>query len=337
MAMVKAFAYGSGGAEIAGVLQYHKVDYLGVAYADEGVDLRKSGISLPVMVMNPEENSYDLIVEHNLEPEIYSFEGLLTLDAFLRDEGIQFYPVHIEIETGMNRLGFTLNDIPRLADFLRSSSSFRIQSVFTHLAASEDVAEDVFTLGQYKQFIEASDQLQSLIGYSFIRHIANSAAVMRHSFLHMDMVRLGIGLYGVDSSGSGNLSLQTVATLKSTVAQIKHLKAGESVGYNRKAVMNQDAIIATIRLGYADGYSRRLGNGRGKVVVRQQEAPVVGTVCMDMTMIDITHIPGVEEGDEVIVFGEQLPVQQVAEWAGTIPYEIMTGVSQRVKRVYYEE
>ena len=337
MAMVKAFAYGSGGAEIAGVLQYHKVDYLGVAYADEGVELRKSGISLPVMVMNPEENSFDLIVENNLEPEIYSFEGLQSLDAFLRDEGIQYYPVHIEIETGMNRLGFAGNDIRRLADLLNTSPALRVQSVFTHLAASEDMAEDVFTLGQYKQFIESADLLQSLIGYPVIRHIANSAAVMRHSFLHLDMVRLGIGLYGVDSSASGKVALQTVATLKSTVAQIKQLKTGESVGYNRKAVMKKDATIATIRLGYADGYSRRLGNGIGKVVVRGKLAPVVGTVCMDMTMIDITDIPGVEEGDEVIVFGQQLPVEKVAEWAGTIPYEIMTGISQRVKRVYYEE
>ena len=337
MAMVKAFAYGSGGAEIAGILQYHKVDYLGVAYADEGVELRKAGISLPVMVMNPETNSFDKIVEHNLEPEVFSFEGLHSLDTYLRNEGIQFYPIHIEVETGMNRLGFAVNDMERLAMLLKTTSSFRVQSIFSHLAASEDPSEDEFTMIQYKKFVTAAQQLEQLLGYSFIRHIANTAAVIRHPQLQMDMVRLGIGLYGVDSAATGKMDLQTVATLKSTIAQIKNLKAGESVSYNRKAIMDQDVVIATIRVGYADGYSRRLGYGNGKVWVRGKQAPVVGTVCMDMMMIDITAIPGVEEGDDVIIFGEQLPVEQVAEWAGTVPYEIMTGISQRVKRVYYEE
>lgn len=337
MAMVKAFAYGSGGAEIAGILQYHKVDYLGVAYADEGVELRKAGITLPIMVMNPEENAFEAIVENNLEPELYSFEMLHSFDAFLKNEGAQQYPVHIEIETGMNRLGFAVDEIEKLSDALTSTSSFTIQTVFSHLAASEEMVHDSFTIEQYRKFDEASKKLQERTGTHFIRHIANSAAAARHPQLQMDMVRLGIGLYGVDSAGSGKLRLQPVATLKSTIAQVKHLKKGDSVSYNRKTIVDKDTIIATIRIGYADGYPRRLGNGAGKVWIKGKLVPVIGTVCMDMFMVDITHAGNINPGDEVIIFGSSLPVQQVATWAGTIPYEIMTGISQRVKRVYFEE
>lgn len=337
MAMVKAFAYGSGGAEIASVLQYHKVDYLGVAYADEGVELRKAGITLPVMVMNPEETTFDSIVDNNLEPEIYSFEILHAFHDFLEQQGIEHYPVHIEIETGMNRLGFDTKDMNRLGDFLSGASTINVQSVFSHLAASEEPGNDSFTGEQSMRFKNAADELQQKTGYSFKRHIANSAAILRHPQLQMDMVRLGIGLYGIDSSGSNQLDLQPAATLKSTVAQLKHLKAGESVSYNRKGLLARDSVIATVRLGYADGYPRRLGNGAGKMYIKGQLAPVVGTVCMDMTMIDVTDIPDVKEGDDVIIFGKELSIQQLSEWAGTIPYEIMTGISQRVKRVYFEE
>jgi len=337
MAMVKAFAYGSGGAEIAGILQYHKVDYLGVAYADEGVELRKAGIHLPIMVMNPDENAFEKITEHNLEPELYSFNLLHSFDSFLRQEGLQQFPVHIEIETGMNRLGFSVSETGKLSEALKSASAFKVQSVFSHLAAGEEAANDSFTLHQYELFTIAADDLQKQTGYHFIRHIANSAAAVRHPQLQLDMVRLGIGLYGVDSASSGKLNLHTVATLKSTVAQIKQIKAGESVSYNRKGVAAKDSLIATIRLGYADGYPRQLGNGAGKVRIREKSVPVIGTVCMDMFMVDVTDVPGVEEGDEVIIFGSQLPVQIVADWAGTIPYEIMTGISQRVRRVYYQE
>ncbi|MGB3091430.1 MAG: bifunctional UDP-N-acetylmuramoyl-tripeptide:D-alanyl-D-alanine ligase/alanine racemase [Chitinophagaceae bacterium] len=337
MAMVKAFAYGSGGAEIAGILQYHKVDYLGVAYADEGVELRKAGITLPIMVMNPEESAFETITENNLEPELYSFELLQSFDKFLQQEGLQQYPVHIEIETGMNRLGFGTGEIEKLSSFLRSTSSFKVQTVFSHLAASEEAGQDDFTLQQFQLFSKAAKELQDKLGYSFLSHISNSAAAIRHPQLQMDMIRLGIGLYGVDSSGSNKLNLQTVATLKSTIAQLKHLKKGESVSYNRKAVVEKDAVIATIRIGYADGYPRRLGNGVGKVWLHNTLAPVIGTVCMDMFMIDVTEIPGVQEGEDVIIFGSQLPVQLLAQWANTIPYEIMTGVSQRVKRIYFEE
>lgn len=337
MAMVKAFAYGSGGAEIAGILQYHKVDYLGVAYADEGVELRRAGISLPIMVMNPEESSFDAIVENNLEPELYSFELLNAFDAFLQKEGLQQYPVHLEIETGMNRLGFGKSEIEKLGDLLNTTSSFKVQTVFSHLAGSEDAAQDEFTMEQFHQFQIAVKILEGKIGYTFISHISNSAAILRHPLLQLDMVRLGIGLYGVDSAATGRLDLFPVTTLKSTVAQVKYLKAGESVSYNRKGVVNRDSVIATVRIGYADGYPRRLGNGAGKMLINGKLAPVIGTVCMDMTMLDVTGIPGVKEADDVIIFGKELPVQQVAEWAQTIPYEIMTGVSQRVKRVYFEE
>jgi alanine racemase len=336
MIMVKAFAYGSGGAEIAGILQYHNADYLGVAYTDEGVELRKSGISLPVMIMNPEESSFDAIIDNDLQPDLYSFEILKQFDELLQREGLSQYPVHIEIETGMNRLGFALEEIDRLADYLANSPLLKVQSVFTHLAASEDENEDAFTAQQFTKFKNACHLLEKKLAYPFLRHISNSAAIIRHPELQMDMVRLGIGLYGIDGTNIGELNLLPVATLKSTIAQLKRVKKGESVSYNRKGVVMRDSVIATVRIGYADGYSRRLGNGNGKMLVHKSLAPVVGTVCMDMTMIDVTDIPGVKEGDDVIVFGTLLPLQELASRAGTIPYEIMTGISQRVKRVYYE-
>jgi len=336
MAMVKAFAYGSGGAEIAGVLEYHHVDYLGVAYTDEGIELRKSGIAVPIMIMNPEESSFDAIINNNLEPDLYSFEILSQFDELLLKEGLLQYPVHIEIETGMNRLGFALEDIERLANYLSSSDTLRVQTVFSHLAGSEDENEDDFTKQQFKKFQKACAILESKLKYPFIKHISNSAAIIRHPHMQMDMVRLGIGLYGIDSANTGIAELLPVATLKSTIAQLKNVKKGESVSYNRKGIVNRESVIATVRIGYADGYSRRLGYGNGKMLVGGKTAPVIGTVCMDMTMIDVTDIPNVKEGDDVILFGAELPIQQLASWAGTIPYEIMTGISQRVKRVYFE-
>lgn len=337
MAMVKAFAYGSGGAEIAGILQYHKVDYLGVAYADEGVELRRAGIGLPVMVMNPEENAFETIIEHSLEPELYSFEILRAFDTFLQKEGLTQYPVHIEVETGMNRLGFSVNEIKELGQYLNQTSSFKIQSVFSHLAASEEVIQDSFTMQQFSLFRNAASELQQVLGYSFISHIANSAAAFRHPEMQLDMVRLGIGLYGVDSSSTRQSELQTVATLKSTIAQLKRIHPGDSVSYNRKGKVTRESVIATVRLGYADGYPRRLGNGAGKVLINGQLVPIIGTICMDMFMADVTGLPAVKVGDEVIIFGKELPVQELARWADTIPYEILTGISQRVKRVYFEE
>lgn len=337
MAMVKAFAYGSGGAEIAGILQFHKIDYLGVAYADEGAELRRAGISLPIMVMNPEPAAFDLITEYNLEPDLYSFAMLHDFEAYLKADGRNAYPVHIEIETGMNRLGFALEDAQALASALAESPRLRVQSVFSHLAASEDPAEDTYTMAQFDRYHTAITILQNTLQYPFIRHISNTAATSRLPQLQLDMVRLGIGMYGIDSAGVLRNQLEPVATLKTTIAQIKHLKKGESVSYNRRGVVVRDSLIATVRIGYADGYSRRLGNGVGKVWIAGHLAPVIGTVCMDMTMVDVTDIPGLREGDTVILFGRELPVEELAQWAGTIPYEIMTGISQRVKRVYYEE
>lgn len=337
MAMVKAFAYGSGGAEISSILQYHKADYLGVAYADEGVDLRRSGIRLPIMVMNTEQSAFEKIVSHNLEPEFFSFELLMAFDQYLQEEGLQQYPVHLEIETGMNRLGFTLDEIEELGKLLNRTVSFRVQSVFTHFAASEDPALDEFTRSQFELYKTATAKLEASIGYLFLKHVANSAAAIRFPDMQLNMVRLGIGLYGIDVALSHTLELQTVATLRTTIAQLKHLKAGESVGYNRRAIVEKDSLIATVRIGYADGYPRRLGNGIGKVLVAGKLAPVIGTVCMDMFMIDVSELPAVKEGDDVIIFGKGLSVEKLAEWSGTIPYEIMTGISQRVRRVYYSE
>lgn len=337
MAMVKAFAYGSGGAEIAGILQFHKVDYLGVAYTDEGIELRNAGIRLPIMVMNPEENTFESIVEYNLEPELYSLTILRSFNRFLVSQGLKNYPVHLEIETGMNRLGFGEGEADELIDIIKDTGLVKVKSIFSHLVASEEPGLDTFTLQQAEKFSSVCRRIQKGLDYSVLIHIANSAAAIRHPELQMNMVRLGIGLYGINNTGSDKLKLQTVATLKSTIAQIKNLSKGESVSYNRKTIMEKDSVIATIRVGYADGYPRRLGNGKGFVSVNGKVVPVVGTVCMDMLMADITEVENVNEGDEVIIFGDQLPVTEMAAWAGTIPYEIMTGISQRVKRVYFQE
>jgi alanine racemase len=336
MAMVKAFAYGSGSYEIANLLQFHQVDYLGVAYADEGVALRKAGISMPIMVMNAEDSSFDLLVQYNLEPVIYSFHLLHVFAASLKEQGILQFPVHIELETGMNRLGFPLKSAGELEKALLGAP-FKVQSVFSHLAASEEPGQDNFTLRQAALFLETAKILRSALGYPFLQHLANTAAITRHPHLQLDMIRLGIGLYGIDSAPHPLTDLQEVSTLKSTIAQIKHLEKGDTIGYNRLGIAAPGETIATIRIGYADGYPRSLGNGAGKMWIRGRLAPVTGSVCMDMTMIDVTGIPDVKEGDEVTVFGKELPVKQLARWANTIPYEILTGVSQRVRRVYFEE
>ncbi|MGC4101731.1 bifunctional UDP-N-acetylmuramoyl-tripeptide:D-alanyl-D-alanine ligase/alanine racemase [Ferruginibacter sp.] len=336
MAMVKAFSYGSGSFEIANLLQFHKVDYLAVAYADEGVELRRAGISLPIMVMNAEESTFDMLVQHNLEPELYSFGILTAFENYLLQSGISNYPVHIKLDTGMHRLGFEPKDIEALSENLRTSSRFKIQSVFSHLASSDNEAHDDFTHYQAEQFAKGCAVIQQNINYPFIKHIANTSAIHRHKELQLDMVRLGIGLYGVDGNKKMQQRLKNVSTLKTTISQVKNVKAGESVGYSRKGIAEKDSVIATVRIGYADGYPRNLSNGVGKMWVEGKLAPVIGNVCMDMTMLDITGIDA-KEGDDVIVFGEQLAVAQLAQWSGTIAYEILTGISQRVKRVYYEE
>lgn len=336
MAMVKAFSYGSGSYEIANLLQFHKVDYLAVAYTDEGVALRKAGITLPIMVMNAEKNTFSLLIKYQLEPEVYSFSQLKAFQDFLKSIAIHQYPIHIKLDTGMHRLGFLNEEISSLANELTIDDTVKLQSVFSHLAASDNFSFDTFTQQQFQSFEDACQLLQKKTGYAFLKHIANSSAIHRHKNAQLDMVRLGIGLYGVDNNAEMQQHLWPVATLKTTIAQIKKVPTGNSVGYNRAAVLTKDSLIATVRIGYADGYPRSLGNGEGYMLVNNQMAPVIGNVCMDMTMLDVTDIAAKEE-DEVIVFGKNLSVTQVAHWAQTIPYEILTGVSQRVKRVYFEE
>ena len=337
MAMVKAFSYGSGSVEVARLLQFYKVDYLAVAYADEGVELRLGGITLPIMVMNVDEAGFDAILEHNLEPEIYSFSIYHSFHEYLLKQGITKFPVHIKLNTGMNRLGFDTHEVETLGKQLAKHNTMFVKSVFSHLVGSESEQFDDFTQHQSLLFETAVDLLQTHLNYSFIKHLANSSGIFRHPKLQYDMVRLGIGLYGVDSANGNKINLMPVATLKSTIAQIRNVKKGETVSYNRRGILKRDSIIATIRIGYADGYSRRLGNGVGSLYINGQLVPVVGTVCMDMLMIDITDIPNVKEGDAVELFGTNLSIQQVAEWSETIPYEVMTGISQRVKRIYVEE
>jgi Alr-MurF fusion protein len=289
------------------------------------------------MVMNTEESSFQSIVDYNLQPVIYSFDLLKKFEEYLKEQGIKSYPVHLEIETGMNRLGFSVSETEPLAKHIASSSFFQIQSVFSHLAASEDPSQDGFTKQQAELFNEAVRIIHQHIAYPFLKHISNSAAIVRHPQLQMDMVRLGIGLYGIEIDNDHLLELTPVATLRSTIAQLKHLKKGETVSYNRRGIVNRDSVIATVRIGYADGYSRQFGNGVGKMLVNGKQVPVIGTVCMDMTMLDVTDVENVNEGHDVFIFGSQLSVQDVAKWINTIPYEVMTSVSQRVKRIYFHE
>ncbi|HZZ76193.1 MAG TPA: alanine racemase, partial [Puia sp.] len=335
MAMVKAFSYGTGGFEIARLLEFHKVDYLGVAYVDEGVTLRKAGIRLPIVVMNTEESALAGLLEWRLEPVIYSFRGLAALQKLLRQEAVNQFPIHIELETGLNRLGFASSAIGELSEQL-VSGDFRVQSVFSHLAASEEAQQDEFTQRQFESYLSMAGRLQETLGYAFIRHLSNSAGIVRNPSLQMDMVRIGIGLYGIDPALSGLLDLREVGTLKTTIAQIKELEKGETIGYNRRGMADHKMKTGTLRLGYADGYPRTLGNGVGKVWYKGRLVPTIGSISMDLMMIDLSEVPDAAEGDEVVVFGNQLSVSELANWAGTIPYDILAGISQRVKRVYFE-
>ncbi len=337
MVMVKAFGYGSGGYEIASVLEYNRVDYLAVAYADEGIELRNAGISLPIMVMNTDSTTFDALVNYNLEPEIFSFGLLKEFTRFLKKAEIEDYPIHLKIDTGMHRLGFMEDEIEELSKQLAGNDFVKIRTVFSHFAASEDPQEDTFTRQQFKTFISCCEKLSKALNYKFERHIDNTSGISRHPECQLDMVRLGIGLYGIDSNTKMQKMLKNVSTLTTTVSQIKKIKAGDTVGYGRNAKVVKDSTIAVVRIGYADGYSRTLGNGNGQMMIKNKTVTTIGNICMDMTMIDVTGIKNVREGDEVIVFGESLSLQLLAGWAGTIPYEIMTGISQRVKRIYFEE
>lgn len=341
MVMVKAFSYGSGSFEIANALQTQRVEYLGVAYADEGVHLRKAGIHTSIMVMNPEEGTYDHVLLYKLEPVLYNLRSLKTfLQAIHENKDIinEPYPVHLEIETGMHRLGFEEKDLEALVAIIKQNEKLiRVQSVFSHLAASDNTTLDWYTQAQIEQFKRFSSKIERSLCYNFMRHICNTAGILRFPEAQFDMVRLGIGLYGIDNTGLWQQQLRNVSTLKTIISQIKNLSAGETVGYDRRGETTRDTIMATIGIGYADGLSRNLSNGVGKMLVRNTSVPIIGNICMDMCMLDVTDVTGVEEGDEVIVFGEAQSPIQLAQQSGTIPYEIISGISQRVKRVYYRE
>lgn len=337
MAMVKAFSYGAGAFEMAGLLQFHGADWLAVAYADEGAALRRAGIRMPIFVMNPEPAAFRTLTDHDLQPEIHSFEGAAAFDRYLASEGQQGYPVHIKIDTGMHRLGFLPEEVGELCRFLTGSGRLHVVSVFSHLAAAEDPLHDDYTTLQATRFLSACEQVRQSIGYGFLRHLSNTAGIRRHPGLQFEMVRLGIGLYGIDPSGTEANGLHHALTLATTVAQVKSIPAGETVGYGRRARLERDSRIATLRIGYADGFPRSLGNGSGSVLIDGHDCPVVGNVCMDMTMVDVTDCGEVRPGARAIVFGQERPVNALARSAGTIPYEMLTGISSRVRRVYVEE
>jgi Alr-MurF fusion protein len=336
MVMVKAFGYGSGSYEIANLLQFHRVDYLAVAYTDEGVALRENGISLPVMVMNPSPDSFAAIHHHHLEPEIFSLELFKAYLHVLEGQPPGRYPVHLKLDTGMHRLGFTANDLDELIALLKAHPQVHVVSVFSHLAGADEALHNDFSKDQIWQFTRMAVYLEQELGYKFIRHILNSAGIIRFPESHFDMVRLGIGLYGVEASGISPDALQTVGTLKTTISQVKKVYKGETVGYSRKGIAEKDKTIATLAIGYADGYDRRFGNGVGQVLVKGKLAPVIGNVCMDTVMADVTGIDA-QPGDEVIVFGADLPITELAARIGTISYELLTNVSTRVKRIFYSE
>ena len=337
MAMVKAFGYGSGSSEVAKLLQFNKVDYLAVAYADEGIELRKAGISLPIVVMNIDEAGFNALVEYSLEPVIYSFTILKQFYNYILQQGIDGFAVHIKFDTGMHRLGFEEADMIGIIEFLNNNKQLVIRSAFTHFAASDEGMHDSFTQKQATLFTMLCKTLEQAVGYNFLRHASNSAGISRHAHLQFDMVRLGIGLYGIDSNPKVQKQLQVVAALKTTIAQIRKVTAGETVGYNRNGAVDTDKIIATVRIGYADGYSRKYGNGTGFMWVKEKLVPVIGNVCMDMTMIDITGIDDVTENDIVEIFGENIDIKIMAAAGKTISYEVLTGISQRVTRMYLDE
>lgn len=335
MVMVKAFGYGSGSYQIADVLQYQGVDYLAVAYADEGAKLREKGIRLPIMVMNPLPETYDSLLQHRLEPEIYSLNHLKSFIGFIQQKEVKKpINIHLKLETGMHRLGFLEEDLDELLQLLSEHSQLKVATVFSHLAAADDAEEKAFTLQQIELFNTLSSQLKSKLPYPFTRHILNSAGIARYPQAQFDMVRLGVGLYGVEVNNLYQDALQTVGTLKTTISQIKTIQKGGTVGYGRFGIAPKTTKVATIAIGYADGYDRRFSKGVGKVWINGFLVPVIGNVCMDMTMIDVTDIPA-KEGDEVVIFGKERSVTEVAQSIGTIPYEILTNIKNRVRRVFY--
>jgi|UniRef100_UPI0040488830 Alr-MurF fusion protein len=334
MVMVKAFAYGGGAAEIANHLQTLGADYLAVAYTDEGVSLRKQGIQLPIMVLNPVEESFDLLSQYQLEPVVFSPEFFRKLGTYVQHQSLQL-SIHLDLDTGMNRLGFEQEQLVELTDLIQQYPQLQLASVYTHLVGADEEVHDDFSLHQLQQFQEMSESICSILSYKPLRHALNSAGIVRYPDFQLDMVRLGIGLYGVEVTGKHDRSLKAVSTLKTTISQVKTLAAGATVGYSRKGSLPEGGRIATLALGYADGYDRRFSQGKGYVLIDSKKAPVIGNVCMDMVMVDVSAIPGVKAGDEAIVYGEEISLKELADCIGTIPYELLTNISGRVKRVYY--
>lgn len=333
--MVKADAYGAGAVEVAKTLQDHNVDYLAVAVADEGVTLREKGITQGIMVMNPEMSSFSALFQYNLEPEIYSFRLLDALISAAEHEGITNFPVHIKLDTGMHRLGFNpASDIPQLIERLKRQTALIPRSVFSHFVGSDSDDFDEFSEKQYQTFLAAAGQLQEAFPHPILRHICNSAGIERFPERHLEMVRLGLGLYGIDSYTGRTIN--NVSTLRTTILQIHDVKAGESVGYSRRTILERDSRIATLPIGYADGLNRLLGNRKGYCLVGGRKADYVGNICMDVCMIDVTDIP-CNEGDLATIFGDGLAPSELADRCGTIPYEVLTGIAPRVKHIYFED
>lgn len=333
--MIKADGYGSGAVEVAKTLQDHRVDYLAVAVADEGVTLRKAGITGNIMIMNPEMTAFKTMFDYGLEPEVYSFRLLEELVNAARREGITGWPVHVKLDTGMHRLGFNPHeDMPRLIERLKNQAALTPRSVFSHFVGADSDDFDRFSAMQFELFDEASRRLQAAFTHKILRHIDNSAGIEHFPERQLDMCRLGLGLYGVDSRD--NRILNNVCTLKTTILQMRRVPESETVGYSRRGVLSRDSMIAAIPIGYADGLNRRLGRGRGYCLVNGRRAPYVGNICMDVAMIDVTDID-CREGDTVEIFGDNLPVTVLSDTLDTIPYEVLAGISNRVKRVYFQD
>jgi alanine racemase len=333
--MVKADAYGAGAVEVAKTLQDHRVDYLAVAVADEGVTLRRNGITQNIMIMNPEMTAFKTMFDYDLEPEVYSFRLMDALIRAAEQQGVTGWPVHIKLDTGMHRLGFDPEkDMDELIRRLRSQNAIIPRSVFSHFVGSDSDDFDEFSTRQYQLFLKAATQLQQAFPHKILRHICNSAGIEHFPDRQLDMCRLGLGLYGINPRN--NAVINNVSTLKTTILQLRHVAAGESIGYSRRTILSRDSLIAAIPIGYADGLNRHLGNRGGYCLVNGQQADYVGNICMDVAMVDVTDIP-CQEGDTVEIFGEHLPVTVLSDKLGTIPYEVLTGVSNRVKRVYFQE
>ncbi|MCX6172920.1 MAG: bifunctional UDP-N-acetylmuramoyl-tripeptide:D-alanyl-D-alanine ligase/alanine racemase [Flavobacterium sp.] len=336
MVMVKAFGYGNGGFEIAKLLEHHKVDYLGVAFADEGISLKSAGITVPIMVLNPETTSFSAIIQHHLEPEIYSIKGLKAFLKIAEQKKLKHFPIHIKIDTGMHRLGFEAENLSELIQIVKGNETIQIKSILSHMATSDDLKHDAFSKSQIALFEKLSSQLQNELNIKPIRHILNTSGIANYPEAQYDMVRLGIGLYGISNDEEEQKELENVGTLKSVISQIRTINTGESVGYGRRFVAEKTTKIATIPIGYADGISRSWGQGVGYVLINNKPAEIIGSICMDMLMVDITHID-CKEGNAVIIFGENPTVNFMAKKLNTISYEILTSISQRVKRVFFRE